>query len=334
MTPTQSKQQPTEKPPEATFSMNGDLPEPPTGYEQWGIARRVAWLHAHMPTPPKNGHAEVQTRSGSTYSYDYVTEPDMMHVVRRWCGSLGVAIFPSAPLVARDENLVSVSMQFKLACEVERGDSVHTDAEVVEYTADGTDMGDKAINKAYTTCMRYFLQKTFQIETDGVDPEKDNEERTASRPAQRGPGRAPARDRKVSKGQAGLIRGRAHAAGLSSDDRDLVIRSVTSAEKVEDVNVAMVDKLLGVFQWIKDNPQRAEAQLQAYREQQADAAATSGVPADANQPQDDPDAFVPAAAEATHLCISCGINAVDAEGGLCQSCEEELGEATGAGYGS
>lgn len=64
---------------------------------------------------------------------------------------------------------VVVKMQFTLM------DTTSDEKLVAGHSGEGMDSGDKAVNKAKTAALKYFLQQTFLIPT-GDDPEKDDHE--------------------------------------------------------------------------------------------------------------------------------------------------------------
>ncbi len=109
--------------------------------------------------------------------YKYVTEADLIEAVRGKLTERGVLLLPKASSITENGQLVHVHMQF-LFVDSETGERFET-----AWIGSGSDKGDKALYKAYTGAVKYFLMKTFLIPT-GDDPEADTEtDRAASGPA-------------------------------------------------------------------------------------------------------------------------------------------------------
>jgi hypothetical protein len=122
----------------------------------------------------KMRHVEVQTSSGGTYSYDYITEATLMEELRPRLAREGIAVFYSDEVIrhpTKEDNLTVVRVKLTFA---DAGSG-----ETVEMTADGygTDRGDKGANKAKTSAVRYLLWKTFLFASD-LDPETESVERS------------------------------------------------------------------------------------------------------------------------------------------------------------
>jgi hypothetical protein len=141
-------------------------------------------------------HVEVQTSSGGTYSYDYITEATLMEELRPRLAREGIAVFYSDEVIrhpTKDDNLTVVRVTLTFADAA--SDST------VELTADGygTDRGDKGANKAKTTALRYLLWKTFLFASD-LDPETESVERQA-RSAAREPSKSARVNKPATQGQ-------------------------------------------------------------------------------------------------------------------------------------
>lgn len=130
------------------------------------LDHRIAWVQRRLEDVPRRGHAEVTTRSGSSYSYDYILEADLMSGIRPLLAAAGIAFYYSDEILAVGEGAARVRVHFTLAAA---GDER-------TFFADGyaTDLGDKHVNKAKTTAVRYWLWKTFLQPSDEDDPEQGN----------------------------------------------------------------------------------------------------------------------------------------------------------------
>ncbi|MDB5105795.1 MAG: hypothetical protein JWP91_3484 [Fibrobacteres bacterium] len=115
----------------------------------------------------------------SFFNYDYARETDILDAVRTKLADNGIFVFTSVENMEMKEtgkrtrdgspvNLVIVKTKHTFW----DGESGET-AEVFG-TGCGEDSGDKAIYKAITGAMKYFISKNFLIST-GDDPEKDDD---------------------------------------------------------------------------------------------------------------------------------------------------------------
>ncbi len=115
----------------------------------------------------------------SFFNYDYARETDILDAVRTKLAEHGIFVFTSVEhtdvkeTAKRTRDGSPVNLVFvKTKHTFWDGESGET-AEVFG-TGCGEDSGDKAIYKAITGAMKYFISKNFLIST-GDDPEKDSE---------------------------------------------------------------------------------------------------------------------------------------------------------------
>lgn len=117
-------------------------------------------------------------------NYAYATAADIIEAARKVLSKHGVAFSATERNVTDLEgyqtrngatmNVVRVKMGFFFA-------DIDGDAQlVVEYTGEGQDTGDKALNKARTAAIKYCLQQNLLIPT-GDDPEEDAKEHDGTR---------------------------------------------------------------------------------------------------------------------------------------------------------
>jgi len=122
----------------------------------------------------------VEKKGRNTFfNYDYARETDILDAVRSKLAENSVFVFTSIESMDLREtgkrtrdgspvNMVTVRTKHTFR-DAESGES----AEVFG-TGSGEDAGDKAVYKAITGAMKYFISKNFLIST-GDDPEKDSE---------------------------------------------------------------------------------------------------------------------------------------------------------------
>lgn len=140
------------------------------------LATKLCKIMELTKTIGKSGYNSFQ-------KYHYSTEQDIIEEIKKHLASIGVVLLPSVILEEHRErgknDFVRVGISFLLV-DTESGESL----ERVFYGT-GEDNGDKALYKAYTGAMKYFLSKTFLIASDD-DPERDNEvdDRTGKKPTE------------------------------------------------------------------------------------------------------------------------------------------------------
>jgi hypothetical protein len=136
------------------------------------LVGKLAQIMADTPWVEKKGR-------NSFFNYDYAKESDILDAIREKLASQGIFVFTSIESMEFREtakrtrdgspvNLVFVRTKHTFS-DGESGESV----EVHGYGS-GEDSGDKAIYKAITGAMKYFVSKNFLMST-GDDPEKDDD---------------------------------------------------------------------------------------------------------------------------------------------------------------
>jgi hypothetical protein len=136
------------------------------------LVQKLAKVMAETRWVEKKGH-------NSFFNYDYARETDILDAVRAKLAENGIFVFTSVEHMdvketgkrTRDGSPVSlVFVRTKHTFwDGESGETIE-----VFGTGCGEDAGDKAIYKAITGAMKYFIAKNFLIST-GDDPEKDAE---------------------------------------------------------------------------------------------------------------------------------------------------------------
>lgn len=148
------------------------------------LDERISSVQLELEDVPRRGHADVQTKSGGSYSYDYITEADLMKAVRPLLAKNGVATYYSDEIIENGNGSARVRVSLTL--------SANGEERVLVGEGFATDYGDKAPSKAKTTAVRYLLWKTF-LQPSDEDPEQEN---VAADDAARASAR---RDRSTSK---------------------------------------------------------------------------------------------------------------------------------------
>lgn len=152
------------------------------------LDERMAAVQLELEDVPRRGHAEVEMRSGGRYSYDYITEADLMKAIRPLLAKHGIATYYSDRIVSIEAGMATVEVTLLLRAA---GDQIALTGEGV-----GTDFGDKHANKAKTSAVRYLLWKTF-LQPSDEDPEQDNV--SAAEAAGAAAGRAAAAERQTTQ---------------------------------------------------------------------------------------------------------------------------------------
>jgi hypothetical protein len=146
------------------------------GSDNWmasmaGLYAKIHKVMSDFQYVEKRGHNDF-------HNYDYVMAADVIAAARELMSKHGLVLLAHAENVeyvalqnpqGKTDLRARVRMTYRL-CDIESGAFLERNFE-----AEGQDAGDKAIYKAYTGCLKYFLVNTFQIPT-GDDPEDDGKQ--------------------------------------------------------------------------------------------------------------------------------------------------------------
>jgi len=175
-------------------------PEEPAETPPRGLYAKLAAIMGELSAIPaeKMRHVTVETRSGGSYSYDYITEATLMEELRPRLAREGIAVMyqdtilrSPAPSEEGDNlTIVKVTLTF---IDGETGEKWGSSSEGY-----GTDVADKGANKAKTSAMRYLLWKMFLFASD-LDPETESVDRRS------GGSRAAANGKPASQAQRTLV---------------------------------------------------------------------------------------------------------------------------------
>lgn len=126
---------------------------------QLSLYKKLAEVQKNVSRIPKNGY-------NSFHKYHFVQEADLLDMGRPLLLEHGILLLTNAVEESRSGDIAKVKMEFTLV-------DIDTGAELKSYYwGEGQDKGDKAIYKAYTGAVKYFLLKMFLVST-GDDAEFD-----------------------------------------------------------------------------------------------------------------------------------------------------------------
>ena len=117
----------------------------------------------------------VEKQRGRSLNYTYAGEAALIEALRPAMVEHGITLHVSDYLAidymeyktTKGSNMFSVRLHAKVTfTHAQSGTTV-----IVSALGEGADVGDKAMNKAQTGCLKYALRQTFLIET-GDDPDK------------------------------------------------------------------------------------------------------------------------------------------------------------------
>ena len=97
--------------------------------------------------------------------YAFVEEAEVVRVLRSALTEAGLSLSVSASDILRSDAVAS-GTNYTLKMTFTLTDAETGYAEVIPWLAMGADAGDKAVYKAYTSGVKYFLLKTFLLPTD------------------------------------------------------------------------------------------------------------------------------------------------------------------------
>lgn len=145
--------------------------------EPKGLAAKIAaiQLKAEVGKLPQR-HVEVKKDGNVQYTYDYIEESTLMEHIRPLLAEHGVACFYSDEILNLNGNVATVRTSLTLV----DGDT----GEERTMRTDGmaADRGDKMVNKAKTSAMRYLLWKWFLVPSSMDDPETEMTETSGKEP--------------------------------------------------------------------------------------------------------------------------------------------------------
>lgn len=214
---------------------------------------KLASAHKAIGAVTKDGYNAAQ-------HYKYAQAADVFSEVRDQLAEHGVLLFASltdvqtlpTEKVDRDTGEVKPGMPLTRATLSMRfidADSGETFEQ--SWMGEGSDFGDKALNKAYTAALKTFLIAQFQIPTVGDDTEADADtDRHAHGQRPRGNGQPPQRapGSKITPNQLEkFVMRRATQLGKSRDDVEQIAKARFGVERVEDLPRMHVDGLVAAL---------------------------------------------------------------------------------------
>lgn len=202
------------------------------------LARKLARIMGEVRHIPKNGWNDH-------FKYAFATEADVSAALQQRFAEERLAVLPEIISTRRDGKLTFIDMRFTIL-DGDTGEGV-----LLQWSGNGEDNGDKALWKAITGGVKYWLLKTMLVPT-GDDPEATDAEgnptnrraRRAGRPAapqarQAPPDndtRRPTDGNRISAAEAERLRGLMRTHGVRTGEFVTALRShfgYTRAEHIE-----------------------------------------------------------------------------------------------------
>ena len=131
-----------------------------------GVYAKIAKVMAAVDRIPKNGRNDF-------HKYNYVTEADLVDVIRPLMAEIGLILIPSQGERIDDGEIVKIHHSFTFI-DADDGSTVQ-----FMVWGEGHDKLDKGSYKAFTGAMKYALMKSFLVST-GDDPEQDTKQTRAA----------------------------------------------------------------------------------------------------------------------------------------------------------
>lgn len=141
--------------------MTSDIPVPEAFPAPTSLFSKLAAIMGEIGT--------IEARGKNAFGGAYVNEADILSAVREKLADRNIIVIPGTPgaitdrpakIGAKDTIVTTVRMTYTF-CDGDTGDTF-----VADWAASGEDQLDKALSKAYTQSLRYFLMKTFLITHD------------------------------------------------------------------------------------------------------------------------------------------------------------------------
>lgn len=177
----------------------------------------------------------VQKTTSPNLSYKFASETGFIQEIRPAMIGNGVTVS-----VAKMDNLTQESYTTAKGSLMMRS-TVHgvvTFSHVsgtsisVEAYGEGSDSGDKSVNKAMTDLYKYALRQTFMIET-GDDPDRDASEEKATDKQQQQKAATPDNGEVVDYLSSKIVSLFANQRGLENKDAVLALNELLKAKKIE-----------------------------------------------------------------------------------------------------
>jgi len=223
------------------------VPTPPTPL----VARLVAAM-GEIGALNKGGNNQAQ-------NYKYVTSEDVLSVVRSALWKHGIFFMCQVDSAIREESrsgkqyLVTLKMTMVFHC-ADTGEKLEA-----PWFSEAADSGDKAINKAQTAAVKYFLLKTFLIPTsDEPDADQRSPEMLAQKDDESAVYFAQAKgaiEKATSKDELNLIADQLKVAPLTNAHRQKLRNMYAAAVINEKLPVAAPAKSMAPM-WTARNSNR------------------------------------------------------------------------------
>lgn len=131
------------------------------------IAQKLPNVYKKIANVQQGIKTVVKSGTNTHFNYKFATERDVVAEIKPLLGKEGLVITHSLVKEEQVSNLTKLIIKFRITNVDDKDD--HIEAEAIGY---GQDNQDKGAPKAYTMALKYFLSKTFLVET-GDDAEVD-----------------------------------------------------------------------------------------------------------------------------------------------------------------
>ena len=147
------------------------------------LTARIAVISKELGAIAKSGHNSEQ-------NYDFIEYAEVSGKMRELFDKHGVAIFPHVENIIRCDEVQSkygkigyhyiIAMRFLIVNADDQTDQIER-----YWTGEATDYGDKGINKAETSGVKYFYMRLFNISEKGdADNDPDRHDSSSKAPKQ------------------------------------------------------------------------------------------------------------------------------------------------------
>jgi len=216
------------------------------GASRIALLNKIQKITKDISGVPKSGKNVAQ-------NYKYVTESDVLEVVRKACIKHGVIVTPTMKHIEHKQSikgttlLTHIIMSYCIS-DVDTGAFI-----VVDIPGTGMDPGDKGVYKALTGSYKYFCLRTFMIPS-GDDPERDSEPKSSEPPyyqsyqpnyQKSGPSKQPG---VISDKQRGFLFGLAKQHGWTDDALKALIKQNYKVLSSKDLPKSVFNDLIAIVE--------------------------------------------------------------------------------------
>lgn len=211
-------------------------PEPPTVAEM-NLWQKLATITGEIGAIAKDG-------KNASQNYAFIEYASVAGSLRTLFAKYGVVCIPDMinrqvePLGSKGVNVtIDFTFTFKNADKP-------SETEVIHWTGEANDYGDKATNKAATAALKYCLMRTFNISEQGDDPDGTSIERVNAKASQE-PAQPPKPTAKEAIAKASGVL--SYKGFTDADERKAVLLRIAGVTEVKDLTLNKIDHVMGVL---------------------------------------------------------------------------------------